>query len=94
VRNGGKLCLFGHHFAVEPEAVNDWHLRGIAVLNTVPWGSNDLARDFRQAVQMLNAGDFDLRPFVSHQAALSEAASLMDLASAHVPGYVKGVVNF
>lgn len=94
VRNGGKLCLFGHHFAVEPEAVNDWHLRGIAVLNTVPWGSNNLARDFRDAVQMLNAGNFDLRPLVSHQAPLSEATSLMDLASAHTPGFIKGVINF
>lgn len=94
VRNGGKLCLFGHHFSVEPEAVNDWHLRGIAVLNTVPWGSPDLARDFRDAVQMLNAGGFDLRQFVSHQVPLNEAISLMNVASAHAPDFIKGVVNF
>jgi threonine dehydrogenase-like Zn-dependent dehydrogenase len=94
VRNGGKLCLFGHHFSVEPEAVNDWHLRGIAVLNTVPWGSPDLARDFRDAVEMLNAGEFDLRQFVSHQAPLADAISLMKVASTHSPGFIKGVINF
>jgi len=94
VRNGGKLCLFGHHFSVEPEAVNDWHLRGIAVLNTVPWGSPDLARDFRDAVEMLNAGEFDLQQFVSHQAPLADAISLMNVASTHSPGFIKGVINF
>lgn len=94
VRNGGKLCLFGHHFFVEPEAVNDWHLRGIAVLNTVPWGSPDLARDFRDAVKMLNAGEFNLGPLISHQAELADTPALMELASARPNGFLKGVVVF
>lgn len=94
VRNGGKLCLFGHHFSVEPEAVNDWHLRGIAVLNTVPWGSPDLARDFRDAADMLDGGQFDLRPLVSHRARLADVAALLNLASSSQPGYIKGVISF
>lgn len=94
VRNGGTLCLFGHHFSVEPEAVNDWHLRGIAVLNTVPWASPDLAGDFRDAVKMLNAGQFDLGPLITHQAELAEASGLIELANARPQGFMKAVVVF
>lgn len=92
VRNGGTLALFGHHFAVEPQAVDEWHRRGIAVLNTVPWASPDLGRDFQDAVAMLNAGVFDLSALISHRVPLEDTVAVLELADAGSPGYLKGVV--
>lgn len=61
VRNGGTLALFAHHFQIEPQAVNDWHLRGISVLNTVPWSAPDLAKEVREGVGLLNCDLLKLR---------------------------------
>jgi threonine dehydrogenase-like Zn-dependent dehydrogenase len=77
VRNGGTLCLFAHHFHVEPEAVNDWHMRGIAVLNTVPWAAPDLQREVREGVGLLDAGAIRLRSSALHVVSPEEAAKIL-----------------
>jgi threonine dehydrogenase-like Zn-dependent dehydrogenase len=60
VRNGGTLALFAHHFQVEPTVVNEWHMRGITVLNTVPWAAPDLGLELREAVDLINGGAIQL----------------------------------
>jgi|GEM_PF-3804658 len=77
VRNGGTLCLFAHHFHVEPEAVNDWHMRGIAVLNTVPWAAPNLGHEVQEGVSLLEAGVVRLRPSALHLVSPEEAANVL-----------------
>jgi threonine dehydrogenase-like Zn-dependent dehydrogenase len=93
-RNGGKLCIFGHHFSVENEAVNDWHLRGITVLNTVPWASPNLVKDFSDAAAMLDSGFFNMTSLITHISNISNAQGLFNTALSRSNNYVKGVFKF
>jgi threonine dehydrogenase-like Zn-dependent dehydrogenase len=76
-RNGGTLCLFAHHLGVEPEAVNDWHLRGITVLNTVPWAAPDLKTEVLEGVTALNRREITLDHLVENVVIAEEAPNLM-----------------
>lgn len=94
LRNGGTLCLFAHHFSVENEAVNDWHLRGITVLNTVPWAFPNLSWELRHAVHDLSTRKITLDSLITHIASCEKADKLMEVALLHPPNFIKGVLTF
>jgi len=77
LRNGGALALFAHHFAVEPEAVNAWHLQGITVLNTVPWMAPDLGREVCEGVAALERGELRLEGLINRTVPLSDAPAVL-----------------
>lgn len=94
VRNGGALALFAHHFSAEPDAVNDWHMRGIAVLNTVPWASPDLGAEVEEAVRAIEEGAFSLAGLVRRVAPLTDAPALLMSSVAERDGFPKTVITF
>jgi propanol-preferring alcohol dehydrogenase len=77
LRNGGTLALFAHHFSVEPEVVSEWHMRGIAVLNTVPWSAPDLGAEVREAVDLLNRGVLTIPESEVECVSLRQAAEIL-----------------
>lgn len=91
-RNGGKLCVFGHHFNVENETVNEWHLRGINVLNTVPWASDNLELDFRNAAYALNNKVYCYDGLITHIYHLDEVEKLFNDAITREKNYMKGIL--
>lgn len=91
VRNGGSLALLGHHFQIEPPAVNEWHLRGISVHNVVPWSAPDLGAEIREAVALLNCKRIRFLSPV-RKIALDEAVKVMAAWDLRCP--TKLVVQF
>ncbi len=82
LRNAGRLCIFGHHAADETVPTDDWHMKGIEVLNTTPFSSADFHRDLSGAVKLMEKGVINQSGLISKTYALSElAGALRDLAS-------------
>ena len=94
VRNGGILALFGHHFEVEPSAVNEWHLRGITVLNTVPWAAPDLAREVREAVDAIEFKRLRMDCLIDRTVCLPQAGDILSEMAAGIGSSRKTVVIF
>jgi L-iditol 2-dehydrogenase len=95
VRNGGILCLFAHHLPTRVCNTNQWHMKGLDVLNATPAASRDWTRDFQEAVQYIREGVFDLSPLVTHLFDASDPQTAMDTITKHRPeNYIKGAFRF
>jgi threonine dehydrogenase-like Zn-dependent dehydrogenase len=94
LRRGGTLAVFSHH--VEPEIVdlNTWHLKGLAVLNVVPWFSKNLIKDFQDGVRLLSAGVVRMGDVISHRIDFDEAPAAFPGLDPRPNGYIKGVLDF
>jgi L-iditol 2-dehydrogenase len=73
LRNGGTLCIFAHHFAIEPEVISQWHLRGLTVLNTVPWSAPNLGDEVREAVTALQRRKLRMDHLIGRSISFSNA---------------------
>lgn len=92
VKRGGRINLFG--WIKGQKATFDptkWHLGGFTIVNSSP--SSKIRDTFPQAIRLIHAGIFDLRPLVTHTASLAAYPSLMEEILAGDPSYVKGVVT-
>lgn len=92
VKRGGRINLFG--WIKGQSATFDptkWHLGGFTIVNSSP--SSRIRNTFPQAIRLIHAGVFDLRPLVTHTASLAGYPSLMEEILAGEPSYVKGVVT-
>lgn len=92
VKRGGRINLFGwikgQSASFDP---TKWHLGGFTIVNSSP--SSRIRNTFPQAIRLIHAGVFDLRPLVTHTATLAGYPSLMEEILAGDPSYVKGVVT-
>lgn len=92
VKRGGRINLFGW---IKGQSATfhptKWHLGGFTVVNSSP--SSRIRNTFPQAIRLIHAGVFDLRPLVTHTATLAGYPSLMEEILAGDPSYVKGVVT-
>lgn len=92
VRRGGLINLFGWIKGdVATFDPTKWHGGGFTVANSSP--SSQLRDPFPPAIRMMHQGIIDLRPLVTHVAALDEYPSLMDKIVHGESSYVKGVVR-
>ncbi len=91
VRRGGRINLFGW---IKGETATfdpgKWHLGGFTVVNSSP--ASKVRETFEPAIRMIHRGVFDLRPLVTHTAALEEYPRMMERIVAGDETYVKGVV--
>lgn len=95
VRHGGILCLFAHHLPTRQCNTNLWHMKGLDVLNATPAASRDWTNDFREAIQYIRDGVFDLRPLVTHFYDASDPQAALDNITKQRPkDYIKGVFVF
>lgn len=91
VRNGGRLNLFGWNHGTGSFPGDLWHMNGITVVNSAP---NSALRDpWPAAIRLLERGQIDLEPLVSHIVPLEEYPKLLERAAAKDGSYLKGVVR-
>lgn len=93
VRRGGTLCLFGHHSGPRTYSFDEWHYKGIRVLNTVPWMSKNLAREFRDGVNLLVKGVFQNAPLITHTFSFADAEEAMRITSSRPQDLIKAVIK-
>ncbi|MCE5200714.1 MAG: alcohol dehydrogenase catalytic domain-containing protein [Armatimonadota bacterium] len=95
VRNGGVLCLFAHHLPTRVCNTNQWHMKGLDILNATPAASRDWTRDFQEAVQYIRDGAFDLKPLVTHVFDANDPMKAFETITKTRPAdYIKGVFKF
>lgn len=93
LRNGGKLCIFGHHAVDEVAPTNAWHMQGINVLNTTPFMSVDFHRDLVDAVHLMARGVFDQSDLITHTYPFEDVARAIEETIEHPPGMIKSVLK-
>lgn len=92
VKRGGRINLFGwlkgQTASFDP---TKWHLGGFTVVNSAP--TSKLRDTFEPAIRLIHKGIIDLKPLVTHTAALEDYPSLMAQILAGDESYIKGVVT-
>ncbi len=92
VKRGGRINLFGwlkgQTASFDP---TKWHLGGFTVVNSAP--ASKLRDTFGPAIRLIHKGIIDLKPLVTHTAALEDYPALMAQILAGDEGYIKGVVT-
>jgi len=94
LRKGGKLVIFGHHIGNETVDLNGWHLKGLSVLNIVPWFSKNIIKDFHDGIRLLKKGVFKINGLITNKTSFQDAQRAMEIAASHKVGYIKGVLTF
>ncbi len=92
VKRGGRINLFGwlkgQTASFDP---TKWHLGGFTVVNSAP--ASKLRDTFGPAIRLIHKGIIDLKPLVTHTAALEDYPALMAQILAGDESYIKGVVT-
>ncbi len=92
VKRGGRINLFGwlkgQRASFDP---TKWHLGGFTVVNSAP--ASKLRDTFEPAIRLIHKGIIDLKPLVTHTAALEDYPTLMAQIVAGDESYIKGVVT-
>lgn len=91
--NGGRLCLFGHHAVDEKVPTDDWHMKGISVLNTTPFSSFNFYRDLQDAVALIENGVFDHRRLINRTYGFEDMERAMRELSRGQEGVIKAVLE-
>ena len=91
-KRGGRINLFGwlkgQTASFDP---TKWHLGGFTVVNSAP--ASKLRDTFGPAIRLIHKGIIDLKPLVTHTAALEDYPDLMAQILAGDESYIKGVVT-
>lgn len=93
VRNGGTICLFGHQTKEHKYIFDQWHYKGIKVLNTVPWISQNLSNEFKHSVELMKKGVFNTKELITHTNHFDNVESAL-YKSLEDKNYIKGVIIF
>jgi threonine dehydrogenase-like Zn-dependent dehydrogenase len=95
LRNGGKLCIFGHHVEDEKMPTGSWHMQGLIVLNTTPYLSPDFSKDLVDAVKLMRKKIFDQTELITHRYNYKDVVNAFEEVSGHPQGLMKSVlVNY
>jgi len=90
----GRLDLFGWVHGQVTFAGDEWHLKGLHVVNASPMCAVDMGACWVRAIRGLAGGLFDLEPLVTHRGPLSKLADLLAAGADKAGGYIKGVVVY
>jgi len=93
VRRGGKLVIFGTHMKGEIMDVNQWHIKGLWVINTIPGLSVNFSKDLADAVKLMIKGTFNQKKLITHKFKFQDAGQAFDSILEDV-SYIKGVILF
>jgi L-iditol 2-dehydrogenase len=92
LKNGARLCLFGHHAADETVPTGNWHMRGIEVLNTTPFNSKNFSKDLSDAVRLMEKGRFNQEELVSRTYPYDQLERALHELSPKPPDVIKAVL--
>jgi len=93
-KTAGTLSLFGCHRGLRHFDGDDWHTKGLKVLNTAPSCDPHYFTRGPQAAVLMKKGVFDLQRLVTHVCSYHGAQALFETALYKKDGYIKGVVTF
>ncbi|HTO22457.1 MAG TPA: zinc-binding dehydrogenase [Spirochaetia bacterium] len=93
LRNGGRLCVFGHHAVDETVPTNAWHMKGLHVLNTTPFTSRSFPKDLADAVRLMERGRYTQEDLISKVYASRELAAALHDLSPKPPEVIKAVMR-
>ena len=93
-KTAGTLSLFGCHRGLRHFDGDDWHTKGLKVLNTAPSCDPHYFTRGPQAAVLMKKGVFDLQRLVTHVCSYHGAQALFETALYKNDGYIKGVVTF
>jgi threonine dehydrogenase-like Zn-dependent dehydrogenase len=92
VRRGGRLNLFGWNHGTAQFPGDLWHMNGLTVVNSSPGAA--LRDPWPAAIRLLDRGQIDLAPLVTHVVPLEEYPPLLQRVTAGKEAdYIKGVVR-
>jgi threonine dehydrogenase-like Zn-dependent dehydrogenase len=94
LRPGGRLVVFGRHVVNQLILTEEWHVKGLTVVNTAPNFSLDFTKDFQDAVFLLKKGVFDQKPLITHQFSFRVPETAFQTAATKPLDYIKGVITF
>ncbi|HEB29333.1 MAG TPA: hypothetical protein ENI15_00445 [Spirochaetes bacterium] len=92
LKNGAKLCIFGHHAEDEVIPTGEWHMKGLQVLNTTPYMSKDFQKDLIDAVKLMEKGVFDQSELISHTYSFTDIQRAMEEVAKNPSDLIKAVV--
>ena len=93
LKNGARLCIFGHHAGDEVIPTGEWHMKGLNVLNTTPYMSKNLHKDLIDAVKLMEKGVFDQSELISHTYSFTDIKRAMEEVVKNPPDLIKAVVT-
>ena len=93
VRRAGLINLFGWiKGSTATFNPSTWHGKAISLVNSSP--AAQLRDPFPPAIRMIEKGQIDLKPLVTHVVPIEEFPSFMsDATTGKVEGYIKGVIT-
>ena len=94
VRMGGIIVNFAWHRHPYTFDLEDWHLNGWRILNTVPEMNPDFGALYARAISLLANGTFTNERLVTHVGPVEKALELFNAAADRTDGYIKGVITF
>jgi len=94
VKKRGTLVIFGFHARPEETPTDEWHVKGLRILNPSPPYSPDILEDFRDAVRLMRRGVFHQEELITHRFHYTEAQEALETALKRPKDYIKGVMTF
>src|SRR5690606_24653243 len=95
VRMEGALEVFGFHQGAPREVDwGYWNWMAFRVVNGHTRSAAVYVEGIRIGMGMLERGQLDMRPLVTHRFALADINRGFETASAKAEGFVKGVITF
>ena len=93
VKRGGLINLFGWlKGATATFNPTTWHGKAISIVNSSP--AAQLRDPFPPAIRLIQNGQIDLKPLVTHVVPIDEFPSFMsDATTGKIDGYIKGVIT-
>ncbi len=93
LKNGARICIFGHHAEDEVIPTGEWHMKGLNVLNTTPYMSKNFHKDLIDAVKLMEKGVFDQSELISHTYSFTDIKKAMEEVAENPSNLIKAVVT-
>lgn len=94
LKTSGALNMFAWHRAERTFDGTPWHLKGIRIYNTAPNIDKHNTDNIIPTERLISKGVFNQEELITHMVPYSEVQEILEIASKHAEGYIKGVVLF
>ena len=94
VRVRGRLIIAGYHQdGLRQVNLQSWNWRGIDVINAHERDEAVYIQGMQEAARMVERGELEIEPLLTHAAPLSELAAALEMARTRPEGFFKAIVR-
>ena len=94
VRVRGRLIIAGYHQdGLRQVNLQSWNWRGIDVINAHERDEAIYIQGMREAARMVERGELEIEPLLTHAAPLSELAAALEMTRTRPEGFFKAIVR-